>query len=206
MSMSESLPLPPSLDPRETGQAAPPGPAPAGRAWYVVYSKPHKEGTALFHLERRSIEVYYPKLVLPAYVAGPRRVVPLFPSYLFVRINLVEQFYDVIWSPGVKRFVGPHGVPTALDDDVVAFLQEHAAPDGTLQARSTLRVGQEVEITGGPFAGIVGIIQQPPDARGRIKVLMQLLNRRAVRVDVPVRFVKSGWTVAGTGPAVHRVR
>jgi transcription antitermination factor NusG len=162
-------------------------------AWYVVYSKPHKEASAELHLRLKGVAVFYPQLVLPDYVRSPRRCVPLFPNYLFVRITLLTRFYDVVWSPGVKGFVGPNGVPTPIDEEVVAFLQRNTGGDGRLRARPDLKVGQEVEIVDGPFAGLVGIIQRPPDAKGRIKVLMQLLNRRPVRVQVPIQFVKSGW-------------
>ncbi len=58
----------------------------------------------------------------------------------------------------------------------------------------------EVLINAGPFAGLVGIIQNPPDARGRVKVLLELLGRH-VKVDVPVACtespsVNSPWTIA----------
>jgi transcription antitermination factor NusG len=162
-------------------------------AWYVVYSKPHKEASAELQLRLRGIAVFYPQLVLPDYVRSSQRCVPLFPNYLFVKIALLARYYDVVWSPGVKGFVGPNGLPTPLDEDVVAFLQRNAGSDGRLRARPDLRTGQEVEIVGGPFAGLLGIIQRPPDAKGRIKVLMRLLNRQPVRVEVPIRFVKSGW-------------
>ena len=46
----------------------------------------------------------------------------------------------------------------------------------------------------GPFEGLVGIIENPPDARGRVKILMQLLSRQ-VRVEVPVAAVDGGWAV-----------
>jgi transcriptional antiterminator RfaH len=162
-------------------------------AWYVVYSKPRKEASAELHLRLRGIAVFYPQLVLPDYVRSARRCVPLFPNYLFVKITLLARFSDVVWSPGVKGFVGPNGVPAPIDEEVVAFLQRHTGPDGRLRARPDLRPGQEVEIIDGPFTGLMGIIQRPPDAKGRIKVLMRLLNRQPVRVEVPVRFVKSGW-------------
>ncbi len=177
---------------------------PSRPAWYVIYAKPHKEATALFHLRRKEVEVFFPQLRLPEYLQARRPVVPLFPGYLFVHIVLLERFYDVIWSPGVRRFVGTHGGPAALDDQVVAFLQANAGPEGILQAHSNLKVGQQVEITRGPFAGIVGIIQRPPDARGRIRVLMQLLNRRAVKVDVPVQHVRSGWIPSAASAAARR--
>jgi hypothetical protein len=38
----------------------------------------------------------------------------------------------------------------------------------------------------------MGIIQEPPNARGRVKVLLQLLNRET-KVDVPVKFVRASW-------------
>jgi len=170
-------------------------------AWFVVYSKPHKERTAEFQLRHRGVEVFYPRLQLPAYVDVRRQIVPLFPGYLFVRIVLARQFYDVIWAPGVGRFIGTFGLPTPLDDGVVSFLKQNAEPDGLLRARPTLVVGEHVEITKGPFAGIVGIIQRPPNAKGRIRVLMRLLNRRPVDVELPLDFVKTGWTPAPRGSA-----
>jgi transcriptional antiterminator RfaH len=161
--------------------------------WYVVYSKPHREHLAQLHLHQRGFEVFYPQLQLPEYVKRSPRWVPLFPNYLFVRIHLMEQIHDVVWAPGVKCLVGAGGIPLPLDPDVVAFLKRNATPDGRLPARPDLRRGQEVEITDGPLAGLIAIIERPPDARGRIRVLMKLLNRRPTRVQVPIRFVKSGW-------------
>ena len=63
---------------------------------------------------------------------------------------------------------------------------------GLLRRGLSLRSGQEVRITGGPFDGLVGIIQEPPNAKGRIKILLQLLNR-STKVDVPIQFVQAEW-------------
>jgi transcription antitermination factor NusG len=183
----------PVATPTSAANTRPPSEAPR-RAWFVVYSKPHKEQTAESQLRHRGVEVFYPRLQLPGYVDPRRRIVPLFPGYLFVRIALGLQFYDVVWAPGVGRFVGTHGLPTALDDEVVAFLKQQVEGDGLIRARPTLAVGQHVEITRGPFAGIAVIIQRPPNAKGRIRVLMRLLNRRTVGVELPLHFVKTGWT------------
>ena len=92
------------------------------------------------------------------------------------------------------------GVPIPLDEDVVAFLMQQATPAGIIAARSNLMAGQEVRITGGPFQGLLGIIQNPPDARGRVNLLLDLLNRQ-VKVAVPVRFIESGWVAVGAAPA-----
>ena len=161
-------------------------------AWYVLFAKRRKEASAELHLRRRGVEVFFPQLVLPAYTSA-RDTVPLFPNYLFVRVDVDRQFNDVVWAPGVSRFVGPSGVPTPIGDDVVDFLRRNASADGRIPARSAFRTGQEIEIVAGPFAGLVGLIERPPDAKGRIRVLMQLLNRRLVNVQVPAHYVKSSW-------------
>ena len=35
------------------------------RQWYVVYSKAHREEYAQYHLQRKGIEVFFPRLRLP---------------------------------------------------------------------------------------------------------------------------------------------
>src|SRR5262245_36644750 len=171
--------------------------APLGsRHWVVLYSKPRKEASAQFHLERRGVEVFAPKMLLPAYFERRTRVVPLFPSYLFARIDPVEDFYTVLWSPGVSRFVPAQtGAPAVLDDTIAAFLREGADGDGIISARPDLKVGAQVEVTRGPFDGLQGIITRPPDAKGRVKVLMKLLNRQPVKVDLPVHALRAAWVV-----------
>ncbi len=91
-------------------------------SWYVVYAKTHREALAELHLRRKGIEAFHPVLELPQYAGGRRRSVPLFPNYVFVQIDLIASFYDVVWSPGVKSFVGAGGAPSSLDAAVVAFL------------------------------------------------------------------------------------
>jgi transcription antitermination factor NusG len=100
----------------------------------------------------------------------------------------------VLWSPGVRRIVSFNGDPPPLDDQVVLFLRERANPDGIITARASLKVRQAIQISGGPFDGLVGIIQQPPNDKERVKMLLKLLNRE-VTVELPLQFVNSEWTV-----------
>lgn len=166
------------------------------RRWYVVYSKPRKEEFAEISLRSKGLKTFFPRLLLPELAPGQRRVVPLFPSYLFVYIDcLSDEYAYVRWSPGVKRLVGFNGNPTPLDEGIVAFLMGQADATGVIRARSNLKIGQPVQISGGPFDGLIGIIEEPPNARGRVRVLMSLLNRQ-VKVEVPLRFVKNGWVSA----------
>ena len=173
--------------------------------WYVVYVKPRKEEFAQFNLKLKGVRVFLPQLLLPPSTRKSRRVVPLFPGYLFVKIRFYEEYHYVIWSPGVKHLLSFNGTPASLDDDIVSFLMQQATPDGIISARSNLRAGQRVQLNGGPFNGLVGIIQEPPDAKGRVKVLLSLLKRQ-VKVEVPARFVKSGWVIDARKPEAQTIR
>ena len=169
------------------------------RHWYVVYSKPHKESSAKFHIGTKGLEVFFPRLSLPRNTKRADRVIPLFPNYLFVRLNIESEEYGYVsWSPGVNRIVGFNGYPTPIDDEVLSFLQSRSDAEGIIQAESSLRRGQKVRITGGPLSGLLGIIREPPNAKGRVKVLLTILNRDAA-VDLPIDFVETSWIASHSG-------
>ncbi len=166
------------------------------RRWYVVYSKPRREEFAQSNLQRKGLEVFFPRLALPYPRPKQNPIVPLFPNYLFVRLRLPEEYSYALWSPGVKNIVSFNDTPAPIDEDIVTFLKSQADIASIIKGHSQLAVGQQIRISGGPFDGIIGIIHDPPDARGRVGVLMQLLSRQ-VKVAVPMRFVESSWTIQG---------
>jgi transcriptional antiterminator RfaH len=166
------------------------------RDWYVIYSKPHKEEQAQFHLGLKGVESFFPRLQLPGPPNKKKRLVPLFPSYLFARVHLPTEYHYVMWAPGVKKIVCFSETPVPIEENVILFLQQNADDRGVIQARSQLRRGQEVEVTGGPFSGLFGIIQDPPDAKGRIKILLKLLSRQ-ITVKLGVEFIKGEFAAFG---------
>src|ERR1051325_10092388 len=116
------------------------------------------------NLRQRGIPTFLPKLFLPKALARKKQVVSLFPSYLFVRLNLFsDEHASVGWCPGVKRLLAFEGTPAIVDDSLIEFLMTQANADGIISSRCNVSVGQQIAIQGGPFDGLVGIIQEPPD-------------------------------------------
>jgi transcriptional antiterminator RfaH len=168
------------------------------KQWCVVYSKSQKEEFAEVNLRLRRIDTFFPRLLLPKSAKRKKQIVPLFPNYLFVCVDVVsEEYASIIWCPGVKRMLSFNGTPAIVEESIMAFLMGQAAADGVISARCDVSIGQQVAIDGGPFDGLVGIIQEPPNARGRVKILLQLLNR-STKVDVPVQFIKARWVASGS--------
>jgi len=161
------------------------------RAWFVIYSNPHREEQAQFYLGVKGVQTFFPRLQVPAAAGSKSKIIPLFRNYLFARLDVATEGHLVIWTPGVRRIVTFGDEPIPIQESVVRFLQQQADPKGVIQARSRLARGQEVEISGGPFDGLVGIIQAPPDDKGRVKILLKLLSRQ-VSVKFGVESIKGG--------------
>jgi len=168
--------------------------------WYVVYSNPHKEDQAQFHLGLKGVQTFFPRLYLPGVGETKERIVPLFRNYLFVRIDMTSEYHLVVWTPGVRRIVSFGNEPVPIQDDAIHFLKRRADVRGVIPARSNLKRSQQVEISGGPFDGLMGIIQSPPDDKGRVKVLLKLLNRQ-ISVKFGVEFIRGGR--ASWAPAIE---
>src|SRR5579859_2636583 len=86
------------LDPAVVGAAS-------DRHWYAVYTAPQHEKTALKQLSIRDIEAFLPTYETVRGWKNRQRIkltIPLFPTYLFVLINLRERV-RVLQSPGVLR-------------------------------------------------------------------------------------------------------
>jgi transcription antitermination factor NusG len=105
-----------------------------------------------------------------------------------------------MWAPGVKRIVSFSEHPAPLEDSIIEFLKDQADAAGIIRARSRLSAGQQVEITGGPFDGFVGIIENPPNAKGRVKILLKLLSR-PISVKLGVEFIRN--QSIAIAPPVH---
>ena len=157
--------------------------------WFVVSTKARREKFAQEQLGRRGVDTFLPRILESACLRPTPIVAPLFPGYLFVRIDLEDQYFDVVWTPGVRRFVGFGASPCPVDDAVIDFLHARIGKEGILRHVPVLRQGDVVRIKRGPFEGLVGIIENPGCGRGRVRVLMELL-RRQTRVEVPQQILE----------------
>ena len=158
-------------------------------AWYVISTKARREQFAQEQLNRRAVETFLPRIIEPGRIGIKPVIAPLFPGYLFVRIDLDLQYFDVVWTPGVRKFVGFGALPCPVDDAVVDFLFARGGQEGILRPLPIFKEGDMVRIKHGPFEGLVGIIERPGCGQGRVRVLMELL-RRQTRVDVPQQIIE----------------
>ena len=157
----------------------------SGANWYALQTYPRHEKHVCADLELRAVESF-----LPLYETVHRwkngckvRVeLPLFPGYLFVRINLRER-YKVLRLPGAVSIVGsasgPWPLPEAEIESLRASLQTRR-----FEPHPYLAVGQKVRIKSGPLANMTGfLVRQSGGLRVVLSVEM-IRQSAAVEVDV----------------------
>jgi transcription antitermination factor NusG len=154
------------------------------RQWFVVRTKAKKEDYAVQQLERRGVAVFFPRIL----DYGREHVAALFPGYVFVHIALLEQYYRVVWTPGVRNFVAFGLTPAAVQESVIYLIRSSAGEGGVIHQLPPFRPGDRVQINGGPLAGLVAVIQRPCSQRGRVQVLLDFL-RQGASVELPVGLV-----------------
>src|SRR5262245_54247375 len=117
------------------------------KQWCAVYTKPQREEFAEVNLHLRGVETFFPKLFLPKSAKRKKQIVPLFPSYLFVCIDIISfEYASVIWCPGVKRMVTFNGTPAIVEESIMAFLMGQAGADGVISSWCSVSIGVQVDI------------------------------------------------------------
>jgi transcriptional antiterminator RfaH len=161
----------------------------ADSSWFVVQTHPHAEAKAAAHLERQGYSVYLPRYLKRRRHARRIEIVPapLFPSYLFVVIDMFSQRWRVIQSTvGVSRLVCSGEEPAVLPAAIINALQSQHNDAGFVQLdlRPRFNPGDRVRIVDGAFAACLGLYEGMAD-RERIAILLDLLGRK-VRVVLDV--------------------
>ena len=161
-------------------------------AWYVVQTQVNAEAKAVRNLVRQGFEVYLPRyLKLRSHARKIEKVpVPLFPRYMFVRIDIATQRWRSVQSTfGVSRLVLNGSDPAPLAPQVISSLREREDTGGYVQLdqRPKFALGAKVRVLAGVFAENLGLFDGMAD-RDRIAILLDLLGRK-VRVSIEADLV-----------------
>jgi transcriptional antiterminator RfaH len=145
--------------------------------WYALFTKPHKERQVESALHDRGIEVYLPAIQSPG--RKPQRGCPFFPRYLFAKFDVEQNGVNALcYIPGLSNVVMFGGLPARVDERTIAALHERLSTETAYEIRGEpIKRGDLVKITKGPFANLEALFDSRLTAAGRVRVLVQLLQR-----------------------------
>ena len=174
--------------------------------WYVIHTKPRRELLVASQLERaEALTIFLPEVLQQG--AKGARPQPLFPSYLFVQVDLQSRAGGkLIHTPGVIGLVGSERQPTPVAAAVVQALQERVSQlnaQGGLRAHA-FQVGDPVIFRAGPLQGLEALFVGPMGPTRRVQVLLHFLGQQQ-QVTVDVRLLEKG-TAMPPMPNAHPPR
>jgi len=143
--------------------------------WHCVYTRPHQEAATEARVRQEGAAAWLP-LEAVALANRQTRIRPIFPRYLFVQ----DYRWMVVRNAGGEEMASvlrsPAGMPLVVPPRVVATLMAQRGADGIIRPAEPREVdrGDEVEITGGPFASFRGVCSRT--ARDRVWVLLNVLG------------------------------
>lgn len=158
--------------------------------WFAVRVKSNYEKPVSAILRGKGFEEF-----LPTYRAKRQwsdRIkeldVPLFPGYLFCRIDLSKRL-PLLTTPGFLYLVGRGMNPEPIDEAEVMAIQSVVRSGLPAMPWPSVVVGQKVRLERGPLRGIEGVVSKIGDQH-RIYVNATLLQR-SVSVQVDCEWVST---------------
>jgi transcriptional antiterminator RfaH len=151
-----------------------------GLRWYVIRTKARKETVVEKRLSDLDLEVFLPWLRSRRRVGSRYQWVlaPLFPGYLFCRLDLVLLGKVARYAPGVKDFVKFGNRIAQVGVEVIQNLRERC-PDGVALIQQRIyKSGEPLMIREGPFSGLEAIFEREMKGSERVAVLLEILGRR----------------------------
>ena len=151
-------------------------------AWFCLRSQLKHEHIAAANLRRQGCaEPFNPRIRFKRSTRrGPVWVTEsLFPSYLFARFDWKDSLRLVHHTAGVAGIVHFGSRWPTIPDEVIEQLRTEVGQEELRVIGETLALGDEVQISGGAFHGLQGVVARVMPARARVAVLLEFLGRQS---------------------------
>lgn len=158
------------------------------KRWYVVQVYAGFEEAVKSDLTKRihdeGLEEKFGQILIPSarlkqmFDAQESKDAQLFPGYVLVEMESAPETIKLVTSSlRVIKFLGGKE-PVAISQREIERILGQIKGELTVAAKKTdFAVGSEVDITDGPFAGFVGIIEKIDEENERVTVMVSIFGR-----------------------------
>src|SRR3989344_9375830 len=159
-----------------------------GKRWYVIHtysgyeenvSRNLRQRIESMDMEDKIFDVLIPTETKIKIKNGKRRTVreKIFPGYVLVNMVVNDaSWYVVRNTPNVTGFVGSGTTPTPISEDEIRALQQRMGVEEP-EYKIDVAMGQAVKVKDGPFKNYEGKVSDIDEARGKVKVLINVFGR-----------------------------
>lgn len=163
--------------------------------WCVAHTQAQKEWVAQQHLLDQGYEVYMPRFKKTVRHARKveQKLVPLFPRYIFVGMDLESaRWRSINGTRGVSYLLMRDDThPAKVPDGLINHLRAQETEDGIfpLSSLDTFTKGETVRILDGPLTDHMAVFDFMDD-KSRVHLLLSCMGRE-ITVCLPVHAVEA---------------
>lgn len=162
-----------------------------GQGWCVLYTKPNHEKKVDEQLRKMNLNSFLPTVKRLRIWCDRKKYVdvPLFPSYVFVQITNLQQYYKSLKIDGILNYVRVGNRIARISESIINDVRKVAVNGNDIEISSErfLR-GTDLVIKEGPFAGFKC---ESVQYRGKQKLLVRINDlRQSILLNVPTDILK----------------
>ena len=159
-----------------------------GRQWYAVHTYSGYEERVAEALRQRVDSMDMGDKIFNILVpvekrikikGGKRKVVveKIFPGYVLVEMIVTDDsWYVVRNTPNVTGFIGSGIIPVPLKEEEIKAINKRMGVEEP-KYKIDIEIGSPVKVTDGPFKDFEGKVSSVDEAKGRVKVLINVFGR-----------------------------
>lgn len=160
-----------------------------GCRWYAIHTYSGYEENVVRNLKQRvesmGMEDKIVNVLIPTEKRikiknGKRKVVTekIFPGYVLVQMHVDDDsWYVVRNTPNVTGFIGTGTVPTPVSDEEMEGLLKRVGAEEP-KYKIDIEPGTHVRVVDGPFKNFEGEVIDIDEARGKVKVSLNVFDRK----------------------------
>ena len=163
--------------------------SPSTYNWYAIYTASRNEKKVFDRLEKEGVSAFLPLIKKQRQWSDRKKWVemPLFPSYLFVKISASEHL-KVLKISGVVKFISFEGKAVSIPEKQIETIKAMILSGYELESTGEkFESGDKIRIAAGPLIGLEGIFV---DYRGSKKVMIRIEQiGQSILLNVPASLI-----------------
>lgn len=146
--------------------------------WYVIQPKAKKEEEAVSYLSLNGLEVFNPLMetFTPRNGRMNKELRPLFPSYIFGKFDIEQNYNLVRWARGVRKILGFGGLFIPVSEEVVELIKKRRDGNGIVRKTYHFESNDLIRIKSGPLKDLLGIFDRWVSDGERVRILLNLIG------------------------------
>jgi len=142
--------------------------------WHVIYTKPRHEKKVFEELIYHKYNSYLPLIKQTSIWSDRQKIIdkPLFPSYVFVFLNNMVEYYQTLQINGAVSFIRFNNHPAIVKESEIETIKKMIESCSQIElVQQEIKVGDKRLIQSGPLAGFECEIVS---VNGKNKILVRI--------------------------------